>query len=47
MIIAFCAKREPSICNYLGVFNFTCFARVREIFTVVVSESQRGLHVVL
>ena len=47
MIVAFCANREPSSCNHLGVFYLTRFARVREIFTSVVSESQRDPHVVL
>ena len=32
----------PSRCNHLGEFHSTCFARVCEIFTVVVSEPQRG-----
>jgi len=45
MIVAFCANREPSSCNHLGVFYLTCFARVSEIFTAVVSESQPGPHV--
>jgi len=31
----------------LGAFYVTCFARACEIFTAVVSELQRGLHVVL
>jgi len=35
------ANREPSSLNHLGAFNLTCFARVCEIFTAVVSESQR------
>ena len=39
-------NREPSSCNHLGAFHLMCFARVYEIFTAVVSESQRGPHVV-
>jgi len=31
MIVAFCANREPSGCNHVGVFYLTYFARVREI----------------
>jgi len=34
-------------CNHLGAFYLTCFARVCEIFTSVVSESQHGPNVVL
>jgi len=41
------ANREPNSYNHLGTFYLTCFARVCEIFTVVVSELQRGPHVVL
>ena len=41
------ANREPNNCNYLGAFYVMCFARVCEIFTAVVSELQRGPHVVL
>jgi len=33
--------------NHLGAFYMTCFARVCEIFSAVVSESQRGPHAVL
>jgi len=33
---------EPSSCNHLSAFYLTYFARVRENFTAVVSESQRG-----
>jgi len=35
------------IYNHLGVFYVTCFARVCEIFTAVVSASQCGAHIVL
>jgi len=38
---------ESSSCNHLGAFYLTCFARMCEIFTSVVSESQRGPHVML
>jgi len=41
------ANREYNSYNYLGAFYVTCFARVCEIFTAVVSELQRGPHVVL
>ena len=41
------ANREPNSYNHLGAFYVTCFSRVCEIFTVVVSELQRGPHVVL
>jgi len=41
------ANREPNSCNYLGALYLTCFARVYEIFTVVISELQIGPHVVL
>jgi len=41
------ANREPNSYNHLGAFNVTCFARVCEIFTAVVSELQHGPHVVL
>jgi len=33
--------------NYLGAFYLTYFARVCEIFIAMVSELQRGPHVVL
>jgi len=41
------ANREPDSCNHLGPFYVTCFARVCEIFTAVVSDLQRDPHVVL
>jgi len=41
------ANPEPTCCNNLGAFYLTCFARVCEIFTSVVSESQCGPIVVL
>jgi len=41
------ANREPNSSNYLGAFYLKCFARVCEIFTTVVSELQRGPHVVI
>jgi len=41
------ANRESNSCNCLGAFYLTCFARVSEIFTAVVSKSQRGPQVVL
>jgi len=41
------ANREPTTCNHLGAFYLMCFARVCEILQAVVSESQRGPHVVL
>jgi len=41
------ANREPNSYNHLGAFYVTCFARVCEIFTAVVSELQRGPHVLL
>jgi len=40
-------SREPNSYNHLGAFYVTCFARMCEIFTDVVSEFQRGPHVVL
>jgi len=40
-------NREQSSCHYVGAVYLTCFARVCEIFTAVVSESQRGPHIVL
>jgi len=40
-------NREPSSYNHLGTFHVTCFGRVCEIFTAVLSELQRGPHVVL
>jgi len=40
------ANREPNSYNHLGVY-VASFARVCEIFTAVVSELQRGPHVVL
>jgi len=41
------ANRESNSYSHLGVFYVTYFACVCEIFTVVVSELQRGPHVVL
>jgi len=41
------ANREPNSYNYLDAFYVKCFARVCEIFTTMVSELQRGPHVVL
>jgi len=41
------ANREPNSYNHLGAFYVTCFARVCEIFPAVVSELQRGPHIVL
>jgi len=41
------ANRETTSCNHLGAFYLTCFARVCEIFTSAVSESQRGPNAVL
>ena len=41
------ANREPNSYSHLGAFYVTCFACVCEIFTAVVSELQRGPHVVL
>jgi len=41
------ANREPSCCNHLDAFYLMCFARVYEIFTAVVRDSQHGPHVVL
>jgi len=40
-------NRECNSYNHLGAFYVTCFARVCEIFTAVVSELQRGPHAVL
>jgi len=40
-------NREPNSYNQLGAFCVTCFSHVCEIFTAVVSELQRGPHVVL
>jgi len=40
-------NRERNNYNHLGAFYVTCFGRVCEIFTVLVSELQRGPHVVL
>jgi len=37
------ANREPNSYNHLGAFYLTCFVRVCETFTVVVSELQRCL----
>ena len=42
-----CANREPTSSNHLGAFYLTCFARVCEIFTTVLSEWQRDPHVAL
>jgi len=39
--------REPSSCNHLSTFYLTCFARVRKIFTSVVSKSQHGPHILV
>jgi len=41
------ANRETSSCSHLSAFHLTYFARVYELFTAVLSESQRGPHVVL
>ena len=41
------ANREPDSYYHLGAFYVSCFARVCEFFTAVVSELQRGTHVVL
>jgi len=38
---------EPTNCNHFGALYLTCFAGVCEIFTSVVSESQRGPNIVL
>ena len=41
------ANPEPNSYNHLDALYVSCFARVCEIFTAVVSELQRGPHVVL
>jgi len=41
------SNRESNSSNHLGAFYVTCFARVCETSTAVVSELQRGPHVVL
>ena len=41
------ANREANSYNHLNAFYLTCFARVCENFAAVVSELQRGPHVVL
>ena len=38
---------EPNSYNHLGVFYVTCFGRVCELFTAVVSELKSGPHIVL
>jgi len=40
-------NRERNSYSHLGAFYVTCFARVCGIFTAVISELQRGPHVVL
>jgi len=40
-------NREPNSYNHLGAFYVTCIGRVCGIFTAVLSELQRGPHVVL
>jgi len=40
-------NREPNSYNHLGAFYVTCFPRLCEILTAVVSELQSGPHAVL